>query len=161
MLDDIKIHVKIKLSALWASVMFCYIYADYFGLYVPGTLQSMLKGKIGPLGQATQGVLLGTSLVMAIPSVMIFLSVALKPVLNRWLNMIFGVIYTLIILITMWAWWFYIFFGIIEVALTGPIVWYAWNWPRHEARESQQPRIADLQEQRPVGAHQVDPVVPE
>jgi hypothetical protein len=32
--DDIKIHVKVKISAIWASVMFCYIYADYFGLYV-------------------------------------------------------------------------------------------------------------------------------
>ena len=32
MLDDFKVHTKIKLAALWASVMFCYIYADYFGL---------------------------------------------------------------------------------------------------------------------------------
>ena len=63
---------------------------------------------------------------------MIFLSVALKPNLNRWLNIIFGVIYTLIILVTMWGWKFYIFFGIIEVALTGLVVWYAWNWPRQE-----------------------------
>jgi len=37
-LDDIKIHVKVKLSALWASVVLCYIYGDYFGLYVPGIL---------------------------------------------------------------------------------------------------------------------------
>jgi hypothetical protein len=39
-LDDIKIHVKLKLSALWASVMFCYIYGDYFELYKPGKLQN-------------------------------------------------------------------------------------------------------------------------
>src|SRR2546430_587689 len=73
-LDDVKIHVKFKMSALWASVMFCYIYADYFGLYVPGALQGMLNGRMGPLGPTTQGVLLGTSFMMAIPSVMIFLS---------------------------------------------------------------------------------------
>ena len=131
-LDDIRIHVKIKLSALWASVMFCYIYADYFGLYVPGALQRMLEGKMGPLGPTTQGVLVGTSVMMAIPSLMIFLSVALKSNLNRWLNIIFGVIYTVIILITMWDWAFDIFFGIIEVVLTGLIVWYAWNWPKQE-----------------------------
>ena len=65
-LEDIKIHVKIKLSALWASVMFCYIYADYFGLYVPGTLQGMLNGKMEPLGPTTQDVLVGTSVMMAI-----------------------------------------------------------------------------------------------
>jgi len=132
-LEDIKIHVKIKISALWASVMFCYIYADYFGLYMPGKLQGMLGGKMEPLGQTTQGVLLGTSVVMAIPSVMIFLSVALKPNLNRWLNIIFGGLYTVIILITMWEWAFYIFFGIIEVVLTGLVVWYAWRWPKQEA----------------------------
>ena len=131
-LEDIKINVKIKLSALWASVMLCYIYVDYFGLYVPGALQGMLKGKMGPLGPTTQGVLLGTSLMMAIPCVMIFLSVALAPNLNRWLNITFGAIYTLIILGTMWDWAFYIFFGVIEVVLTGLVVWYAWNWPRQE-----------------------------
>ena len=69
---------------------------------------------------------------LAIPSVMIFLSVALKPNLNRWLNIIFGVIYTVIILITMWFSAVYLFFGIIEVVLTGLVVWYAWNWPKQE-----------------------------
>jgi hypothetical protein len=132
-LDDIKIHVKIKLSALWASVMFCYIYGDYFWLYAPGKLQDMLKGNMSPLGPATQGVLLFTSVTMAIPSVMIFLSLALKPNLNRWVNIISGVIYTVFVLITMpGAWTFYIFMGSVDVLLTALIVWYAWNWPRQE-----------------------------
>ena len=34
-LEDFKVNVKIKLSVLWTSVMFCYIYEDYFELYVP------------------------------------------------------------------------------------------------------------------------------
>jgi hypothetical protein len=129
--DDVKVHVKFKLAALWASAMFCYIYADYFGLYVPGKLQGILEGRMAPLGATTQGVLVGTSVLMAIPSVMIFLSIALKPALNRWLNMIFGVLYTIVILITMWGWAFYVFFGVIEVALTGLVFWYALKWPRH------------------------------
>jgi hypothetical protein len=129
-LDDMKIPVKLKISALWASVMFCYIYADYFGLYVPGALQRMLDGKMGPFGPTTQGILIGTSVMMAIPSIMIFLSVALKANLNRWLNIIFGVVYTVIILITMWDYAFSIFWGVIEVILTGLVAWYAWSWPR-------------------------------
>jgi hypothetical protein len=133
-LEDAKIHVRFKMSALWASVMFCYIYADYFGLYVPGALQRMLQAKMGPLGSVTQGVLLGTSAMMAVPSVMIFLSLVLKPKVNRWLNIIFGAVFTLIILATMpGSWAFYIFFGIIEVVLTSLIVWYAWSWPKQEA----------------------------
>jgi hypothetical protein len=131
-LEEVKINVKLKLSALWASVMFCYIYADYFGLYIPGALQHMLEGKMGPLGPTTQGILLGTSAMMAIPSVMIFLSVVLKPTLNRWLNILFGLLYTAIILITMWSWMFYILFGVIEVTLTVLIVWFAWKWPRQQ-----------------------------
>jgi len=132
-LDDVKLHVRTKISALWASVMFCYIYGDYFGLYQPGALQRMLEGKMGPLGPTTQGVLLGSSVMMAIPSVMIFLSLVLKPTLNRWVNIVLGIIYTVIILITMWDWAFFIFLGIVEVVLTALIVWYAWNWPKQEA----------------------------
>ena len=129
-LVDTKIPVQIKLSALWASVMLCYIYADYFGLYVPGALQKMLDGQMAPLGPTTQGILLGTSIMLAIPSLMIFLSVALRPKLNRWLNICFGILYSLVILITMWAWAFYIFYGIVEIALTGLVVWYALSWPK-------------------------------
>ena len=129
-MEDIPVPVKLKLAALWTSVMFLYIYADYFGLYVPGALQKMLYGQMPPLGAVTQGVLLGTSLMLAIPALMIFLSVALKPGLSRWLNIVFGVVYTLIICITMWNWQFYILYGVLEIGLTGLVVWYAWKWPR-------------------------------
>lgn len=129
-LDDVNIHVKLKISALWISVVFCYLYADYFGLYVPGNLQKMLQGQMGPLGPTTQGVLLFTSAMMAIPSVMVFLSVALRATVSRWLNILFGVLYTVIILLTMWDWAFFIFYGAIEVTLTGLIVMYAWKWPK-------------------------------
>ena len=133
-LEDVRIDVKIKLAALWTSVMFLYIYADWFGLFVPGALQNMLAGKMAPLGPVTQTMLLGTSLMMAIPSVMIFLSVALPARINRVLNLIFGAIYTLIILMTMWGGWqFYVFYGVIEVALTLLVVRYAWKWPRTSA----------------------------
>ena len=131
-LEDFKINVKIKLSALWASVMFCYIYADYFGLYKPGKLQAILKGEFFSL-PTTQAVLLGASLMLAIPSLMIFLPVALPPVPNRWLNIVSGAVYTAIILKTMWVWAFYIFYGVIEVSLTLLVVWYAWKWPKAPA----------------------------
>lgn len=130
-LDDMKVHVKVKISALWASVVLCYIYGDYFGLYRPGTLQGMLDGRMGPLGPTTQGVLAGTAMMMAIPCLMVFLSLVLRAGVNRWVNIVLGVAYTVIMLISMpGAWTFYLLLGIIEVVLTGLIVWYAWNWPR-------------------------------
>lgn len=134
-LTDIRIHVKLKIAGLWTSVMFCYLYGDYFQLYQPGKLQGMLEGKMVPLGPVTQGVLVGTSALMAVPAVMVFLSLVLKPRVNRWTNVVLGAIYTAILLITMpGAWAFYIFLGVIEVILTGLIVWYAWTWPKQEAR---------------------------
>ncbi len=130
-LEDATVPVKFKIAALWASAMFCYVYGDFFSLFQPGKLEGMLAGKIAPLGQATQGVLLGVSMSMAIPSVMIFLSLALKPTVNRWLNIIVGLIYTVFVLITMpGAWTFYLFLGSLDMLLTALIVWYAWNWPR-------------------------------
>ncbi len=128
-LEDAKVNVRIKLSALWTSVMFCYIYADYFGLMAPGTLQSMLEGQ-GPIGPSTPGTLLVASLVLAIPSAMIFLSVALTPAMARWINVVFGAAYTVIILNTMWSRGFFIFYGVIEITLTSLVIWYAWKWPK-------------------------------
>ena len=52
-LDDMRMHVKIKLSLLWTALMFFYIYGDYFGLYVPGQLKGMLEGE-GPIGPVRQ-----------------------------------------------------------------------------------------------------------
>ena len=130
-LQDIQIHVRFKLSALWASLMFCYVYGDYFGLYQPGTLRGMIDGRMGPLGPTTQGVLLGTSLLMAIPSLMVFLSLVLPAVLCRWIQVVLGTAYALIMLVSMpGAWLFYLFFGAIEVVLSASIVWYAWRWPK-------------------------------
>ncbi|WP_267225520.1 DUF6326 family protein [Dyella silvae] len=130
-LEDPKVHVKLKLAALWTSLMFCYIYGDYFGLYKPGTLQSILQGQMGPLGPVTEGVLLGTAALLAVPGLMIFLSLVLKPVLNRLVNMVLGAFYAAIMLVSMpGAWMFYIFLGVIEIALSLLIVWYAWRWPR-------------------------------
>ncbi len=132
-LEDPRVNVKIKLSALWACVMFCYIYADYFGLYKPGKVQDILNGQFFGAGPTTQAVLLGASVMLAVPSLMIFLSVALPPALNRWLNIVAGAVYTAIILRTMWGWLFYVFYGVIEISLTSLVVLYAWRWPKAPA----------------------------
>ena len=132
LLEDFKVPVKLKLAVLWTSVMFCYIYCDYFELYTPGKLQGMLQARLGPLGQVTQGVLIGTSLMMAIPSLMIFLSITLAPRPSRWLNLVFGTLYTaLMVMLAIQAdWYFYRGFAGLEAVLTALAVWYAWRWPR-------------------------------
>ena len=129
MLEDFKVHTKIKLAALWASVMFCYIYADYFGLFSPGQLAIMNKGQIPPLGQSTDGVMIFVSAMMTAPSLMISLSVFLPAWPNRILNIVCGVIYTGIISVTMWSGAHFIFYGVIEITLTLLVIALAWAWP--------------------------------
>jgi hypothetical protein len=128
--EDIRVHVRLKLFALWCSVMFFYIYGDYFELYESGRLQDMIAGRM-PFAAISQGVLLGMAGVMVVPSLMPFLSLVLPVRLNRWLNIIFGVIYSLIMVVAFKSsWYFYILFGVIEIILTLLIVWYAWTWPK-------------------------------
>ena len=127
---DFRVHVRFKLFSLWCSVMFFYIYGDYFDLYHPGKLQEMMVGRL-VFGPVTQGVLLGMSAIMIVPCLMPFLSLALPTSVCRWMNVIFGVVYTLIMILAIRGeWWFYIMFGLLEIVLTALIVWYAWTWPR-------------------------------
>ncbi len=131
-LQNSAIDIKIKLASLWAAVMCCYIYGDYFSFYVPGKLDKFLQGQTlldSPFK------LFAASLLMAVPSVMIFLSIASRAPINRWLNIVFGVFYTsimvLIAFVSIAPWWaFYVFLAIVEALLTSLIVWYAWNWPK-------------------------------
>lgn len=59
-LQDVKINVKIKLSALWVALMFCYTYADILGFYAPGNIEELLAGEIAGI-QMTQGLLLASA----------------------------------------------------------------------------------------------------
>jgi len=131
--EDIQVHVRLKLFALWSSVMFFYIYGDYFELYQPGKLQEIIAGRM-PFGAISQGALLGMAAVMVIPSLMPFLSLVLPTGVNRWVNIVFGVVYTVImILVIRGGWHYYVFYGLIEISLTVLIVWYAWTWPKQNA----------------------------
>jgi hypothetical protein len=134
-LEDQKVPVKIKLSALWATVMLCYIYNDYFSLLKPGAIEAVTSGNLPVLGVLTQPIMLAMAASVAIPAVMVYLSLALKPAISRWANIILGAAYTAIIITTMFggAWWFYIFLDAIEASLTIVIVWTAWRWPEKPA----------------------------
>lgn len=135
MLENKKINIKIKLSALWASVMFCYIYCDYFELYVPEKVDGLITGT-NTLNSPIK--LFLASVMMSIPALMISLSILLKPALSRWLNIIFGILFTLMLLLiavtSISPWYsFYVFMATLESLITSIIVWHAWKWPKPES----------------------------
>lgn len=128
--EDIRVPVRYKLVALWSSVVFLYIYGDYFELYQPGKLQAMIAGKTG-LGAVTQTSLMGMAAMMAVPGLMVFLSLVLPAPVNRWVNIILGTVYAAImVLAVQGSWHFYTLYGLIEIALTLSIAWCAWAWPK-------------------------------
>ncbi|MEQ8904730.1 DUF6326 family protein [Ekhidna sp.] len=132
MLDNPKINIKIKLSALWASLVFCFLYGDYFELYTPGKVDSLLTGNNVLDSPMT---LLIASVILSIPSLMVALSVLLNAKLNRVLNISFGILFTLMMLLiginSMTPWYsFYVFLAFLESLITIVIIWLAWKWPK-------------------------------
>jgi len=132
-LEDAKINVKTKLSALWVTIMLLYIYADILSLFKPGQVEKMLEGFMGPF-PATQGALLTASILMIIPAVMVFLSLTLKSKINRWVNIVTGVLYMLVSISNLIGetWVYYLLFGAVEIACTLLIVWHASKWSKTE-----------------------------
>lgn len=131
MFENQKINTKLKLSALWTSLIALYIYGDYFELYVPEKVEGLLNG-VNLLNSPTK--LLTASIGIMIPALMISLSVLLKPRLNRILNILFALLLTLIEIfigsISISSWYsFYVLYAFIEVIITVNIIWTAWKWP--------------------------------
>lgn len=130
--EDFKTNVKLKLAALWTSVMFLYIYGDYFELYVPEKVTGLLNGK-NVLN--TPYKLLSATIALTLPSLMIFLSLVIKPKWNRIFNISFGVfltLFTLLVGVSSFTEWriFYMMLSLGESIITSIIVWTAWHWPK-------------------------------
>ena len=131
-LEDHKINTKLILSALWTSVMFLYIYGDYFELYVPEKTAGLLSGR-NMLN--TPYKLLAATVILALPALMIFLSLVMKPRWNKLINMSiasFLTLFTLLVGASSISEWriFYVMLSLLESILTSIIVWKAWHWPK-------------------------------
>lgn len=131
-LEDYKINIRIKLALLWTAIMFCYIYGDYFDLYVPGKVNGLIIGKNN---LNTPYKLFFATFILTIPALMIFLSVVLKPIIAKWLNVgvgIFFTLFTFLVGINSISEWtiFYVFLSFLESILTTIVVIVALKWKK-------------------------------
>jgi len=133
-MEDIKVSLKLKLAALWTSFMFLYIYVDHFHLYMPGKIEDILAGKVFTF-DISYVFLMVAMFFVAIPVLMIFLSVALPAKVNRWTNIIVATVYIPYMLFNLAgeAWLHMYFAAAIEVILLCLIIRYAWKWPKQES----------------------------
>ncbi|MEV5821892.1 DUF6326 family protein [Micromonospora haikouensis] len=137
LLDNPPIPVQAKLAAAWASFMFLYIYVDYFHLYKPGTIDGILVGVVFEfdISPALMTVFLA---LIAIPALMVMLSMTLTARANRTTNLVVASLYVPVTVFNAvgesWDW--AAFYGLsigIEVLLLAFILRSAWTWPRRVA----------------------------
>jgi hypothetical protein len=117
--------VQIKLSALWVALMLTYLLGDVLRIF-SGDFK---PGEIGGI-RISQTMYLGIAIMMAIPIVMVFLSLTLNNPANRWANIIVAMLFLVFNLIGLPTYpsaydKFLIVLGLAFNALT---VWYAWKW---------------------------------
>lgn len=120
--------MQIKLSGLWVALMLTYLLGDVLRIF-SGDFKA---GEIGSAGGMvlTKNMMLGISILMVIPIVMVVMSLMLNQPVNRWANIIIAVFFFLFNLVGLPSYpsmydKFLIVVGLVFNVMT---VWFAWNW---------------------------------
>ena len=131
-LEDLRMPVQARLAAAWTSLMFLYIYVDYLYLYKPGILDGILDGVVYKfhISQTLMTIFLAS---MAVPGLMIVLSVVLPARANRVVNLVVASVEIPYVAFNVvgGSWLFYYGLGLgLELLLLAFILRSAWTWPR-------------------------------
>ena len=131
-LEDRRMPVQAKLAAAWTSVMFLYAYVDIIAFFKPGVIDDILAGKVWEF-DVSQTLLTTFLALMAIPILMVVLSMTLPARANRITNLIVASVQVpyaaFNVLGESWT-YFYGLGVVLEVILLALILRYAWTWPR-------------------------------
>lgn len=132
-LEEAPVGVRVKISALWVAMLLLFAYGDIFGFFAPGQIEEVMGGEIAGF-RISQGFLFAVSLYIAIASVMVFLTLVLRPAVARWVNVVLAVLYAVsIVASAIGEDAYFVFLSLAEVALLLLILRYAWTWPRTAA----------------------------
>jgi Family of unknown function (DUF6326) len=134
-LEDLRMPVQAKLAAAWTSFMFLYIYVDYFHLYKPGVIDGILGGAVFEF-DISQTLLTAFLTLIAIPILMVMLSMMLPARANRTINLVVASLYIPVSMFNAvgesWTYFYGLSIGL-EVLLLAFILRSAWTWPRTAA----------------------------
>ena len=129
-LEAFPVNVRVKISALWASMLFVFAYVDLFSLYRADVRADIAAGEIGGF-TINQSFLLGTTAYVVIPALMVFGALVLRPRINRIVNIGLSAVYALTIVGgAIGEWNYYLLGSAIEVVLLAAVAYYAWTWPK-------------------------------
>ena len=105
------------------------------GILCARNLEELISGEIAGI-QMTQGLLVGSAILMLVPSVMVFLSLVLMAKANRLVNIIIGVVYIGVLGSTFFTGRnpaYYLLFATVKALLLVLVIWFAWKWPKSDA----------------------------
>ena len=131
-LEDQRIPVSAKLAATWTSFMFLYAYVDILNFLTPGVIEDILDGKVFEF-DLSQTFSTTALTLMAIPILMVVLSMTLPARANRITNLIVASVqvpYAAFNVVGESWTYFYGLGVVLEVILLALILRYAWTWPR-------------------------------
>lgn len=127
-----KIETKVLLSTLWIVVMFNMLKADILSLNIPGAAEEVARTSASTGASIPQLMLFG-AVMGQIGIAMIILSRVLKHGINRWVNIVAGIVTIAYIWGGAATYPHYIFIAIVETVCLLLIVWFAWKWRSVEA----------------------------
>ena len=129
---DTQVDVKLVLCALWIAMLFVFAYVDIFASLRADVLKAALDGKVATTGFTVNQIFLTLTLIyILLPTLMVVLSLLLKPRVNRIINIVVSLVYLITIIVSaIGETWAYYFLGsFIEVILLVAISRTAWKWP--------------------------------
>ena len=128
--QDYRINPRIKIAALWTSMILAFAYVDLFGLFRRDVRADIEAGKIAGF-TIGQGYLLGVTIYVLVPSLMVFLSLVLPVKVTRMANMVLAALYAVTVAGSAIGEWNYFILGsLTEAALLAGVIFYAWTWPK-------------------------------
>lgn len=130
--DDPPIPVQVKLAAAWTSLMFLILYIDYFHLYQPGEIDDIRGGNIFAF-EISGNLMTIFFVVIAIPTLMVLLSVVLPARANRATNLVIASLYIPICAFNAAGstWDFAVYYAVtigVEILILVFILRSAWTW---------------------------------
>lgn len=128
--QDYWINPRVKIAALWASMLFVFAYVDLFSLYRADIRADIAAGRMSAF-TIGQGFMLGVTVYVMVPSLMVFLSLVLPVRVTRMANLILAILYVVTIAGgAVGEWNYYILGSVMEVALLAGVAYVAWTWPK-------------------------------
>jgi len=122
-----KIDTKVLLSTLWIVVMFNMLKADILSLNIPGAAEEVARTSASTGTSIPQLMLIG-AIMGQLGIAMIILSRVLKYGINRWVNIVVGIVTIAYIWGGMASYPHYIFITSVETLCLLLIIGFAWKW---------------------------------